>query len=66
MNGNIIETEGAKGEFVNFSPATLTYTILLKSSATAIGAGVAGAPTIDMVGYTRTAPYAVGAYSYPF
>ena len=66
MNGNIIETEGAKGEFVNFNPATLTYTILLKSTAQAIGAGVAGAPTIDMVGYTRTAPYAVGAYSYPF
>ena len=65
-NGNIIETEGTRGEFVNFNPATLTYTVLLKSSATAIGAGVAGAPTIDMVGYTRTAPYAVGAYSYPF
>jgi hypothetical protein len=65
-NGNIIETEGAKGEFVNFNPATLTYTVLLKSSAQAVGAGTAGAPTVDMVGYTRTAPYAVGAYSYPF
>ncbi len=38
MNGNIIETEGAKGEFLNFNPATLTYTVLLKSSAQAIGA----------------------------
>jgi hypothetical protein len=66
MNGNIIETEGVKGEFVNFNPATLTYTILLKSTAQAIGAGVASAPTIDMVGVTRKAPYAVGAYSYPF
>jgi hypothetical protein len=66
MNGNIIETEGAKGEFVNFNPATLTYTVLLKSSAQAIGAGVAGAPTLDIAGYTRKAPYAVGAYSYPF
>jgi Right handed beta helix region len=66
MNGNIIETEGAKGEFVNFNPATLTYTVLLKSSAQAIGAGVAGAPTIDIAGVTRTAPYAAGAYSYPF
>jgi hypothetical protein len=66
MNGNIIETEGAKGEFLNFSPATLTYTVLLKSSAQARGAGVAGAPTIDIAGYTRTTPYAVGAYSYPF
>jgi hypothetical protein len=66
MNGNIIETEGAKGEFVNFNPATLTYTVLLKSSAQAIGAGVAGAPTTDIAGVTRKAPYAVGAYSYPF
>jgi Right handed beta helix region len=65
-NGNIITTEAAKGEFLNFNPATLTYTVLLKSSATAIGAGVAGAPTIDIRGNTRTAPYAVGAYSYPF
>jgi hypothetical protein len=42
MNGNIIETEGAKGEFVNFNPATLTYTVLLKSSAQAVGAGSCG------------------------
>jgi hypothetical protein len=66
MNGNIIETEGAKGEFLNFNPATLTYTVLLKSTAQAIGAGTAGAPTIDIVGNTRTAPYVVGAYAYPY
>jgi hypothetical protein len=66
MNGNVIETQGAKGEFLNFNPATLTYTVLLKSTAQAIGAGVAGAPTTDIAGVTRTAPYAVGAYSYPF
>jgi hypothetical protein len=66
MNGNIIETEGAKGEFLNFNPAALTYTVLLKSTAQARGAGAAGAPTIDIAGYTRTAPYAVGAYSYPY
>jgi len=66
MNGNIIDTEGAKGEFINFNPATLTYTVLLKSSAQAIGAGVAGAPTTDIAGYTRKAPYAVGSYAYPF
>jgi hypothetical protein len=65
-NGNIIDTGGAKAEFLNFNPATLTYTVLLKSTAQAIGAGVAGAPTIDIVGYTRTAPYAVGAYAYPY
>jgi hypothetical protein len=66
MNGNIIDTGGAKSEFVNFNPATLTYTVLLKSTATAIGAGVAGAPTTDIVSVTRKAPYAVGAYAYPF
>jgi hypothetical protein len=65
-NGNIIDTGGTKAEFLNFNPATLTYTVLLKSSAQAIGAGVAGAPTIDIIGYTRKAPYAVGAYSYPY
>jgi Right handed beta helix region len=69
MNGNIIETQGANGEFLNFNPATLTYTVLLKSTAQAVKAGVGGAPTVDIVGYTRaaTAPnYAVGAYAYPY
>jgi hypothetical protein len=65
-NGNIIDTGGTKAEFLNFNPATLTYTVLLKSTAQAIGAGVAGAPTVDIVGVTRKAPYAVGAYSYPY
>ncbi len=66
-NGNIIETQGTKGELMNFNPATLTYTVLLKAGAQAVGAGTAaGAPTIDIVGATRTAPYAVGAYSYPY
>jgi hypothetical protein len=70
-NGNIIDTGGAKSEFLNFNPATLTYTVLLKSTAPAVKAGVGGAPTIDIVGYTRaptTTPpyYAVGAYAYPY
>jgi hypothetical protein len=30
------------------------------------GAGVAGAPTTDIAGVTRKAPYAAEAYSYPF
>ena len=30
-NGNIIDTGGTKAEFLNFNPATLTYTVLLKS-----------------------------------
>jgi hypothetical protein len=65
-NGNIIETQGTKGEFVNFNPAALAYTVLLKSSAQAVGAGTAGAPATDIAGVTRTAPYVVGAYAYPF
>jgi hypothetical protein len=65
-NGNIIEKEGTKGEFVNFNPAALTYTIMLKSGATAIGAGIAGVPTVDIVGVTRAVPYTAGAYSYPY
>jgi hypothetical protein len=65
-NGNIIETEGTKGEFVNFNPAALTYTVLLKSGAQAIGAGTAsGAPTVDILGLKRAAPYTAGAYGYP-
>jgi hypothetical protein len=65
-NGNIIETEGTKGEFVNFNPAALTYTLMLKSGATAIGAATAGAPTVDILGATRASPYAAGAYSFPY
>ena len=65
-NGNIIEKEGTKGEFVNFNPAAFTYTLMLKSGATAIGAGTAGPPNVDLLGATRTAPYAAGAYSFPY
>ena len=65
-NSNIIDTGGAKSEFVNFNPSTLTYNVMLKSGAQAIGAGTAGAPTVDILGVTRKAPYAVGAYSYPY
>ncbi len=66
-NGNIIDTGGAKSEFVNFNPSTLTYTVMLKSGAKAIGAATAtGAPSVDILGVTRTAPYAAGAYSFPY
>jgi hypothetical protein len=66
-NGNIIETQGTSGEFVNFNPSTFTYTLLLKSGATAINAGVQGAPTVDILGIPRTGPsFPAGAYSYPF
>ena len=40
---------------------------MLKAGAQAIGAGTAsGAPTLDIFGVTRVAPYTAGAYSYPF
>jgi Right handed beta helix region len=64
-NGNIIDAGGTKAEFVNFNPATLTYNMLLKSGAQAIGAGTAAVAPTDILGVKRTAPYAVGAYSYP-
>ena len=65
-NGNIIDTGGAKGEFVNFNPSTLAYTVLLKAGAQAIGAGTGvGAPTIDILSVKRASPYTAGAYAYP-
>jgi hypothetical protein len=64
-NSNIIDSGGAKSEFVNFNSATLTYNVMLKAGAQAIGSGTTGAPTVDILGVTRKAPYAVGAYSYP-
>jgi len=64
-NGNIIDAGGTKAEFVNFNPAALTYNVLLKSGAQAIGAGSAAGPLLDILGYTRAAPYTTGAYSYP-
>jgi hypothetical protein len=63
-NGNILDTGGANSEFVNFNPATLTFNVMLKAGAQAIGQGTA-AGAVDILGVTRTTPYAVGAYSYP-
>jgi parallel beta helix pectate lyase-like protein len=81
-NGNIIDAGGTKSEFLNFNPSTLTYTLFLKSGAPAISAGTAGAPTVDILGVSRTATatatataaatatatasYTAGAYSYPY
>ena len=63
---NIIPAGGPAAEFVEFNPSTLTYNLELKASAPAIGAGTAtGAPTVDILGVRRTAPYDAGAYSYP-
>ena len=65
-NANIIDSGGTKSEFVNFNPSTLTYDLMLKAGAQAIGAATAnGAPTLDILGFKRVAPYAAGAYSYP-
>jgi hypothetical protein len=65
-NGNIIDVGAASSEFVNFNPATLTFNVMLKVGGQAIGPGTAtGAPAVDILGVKRTAPYAVGAYSYP-
>jgi hypothetical protein len=65
-NGNVIDTGGAKSEFVNFDPATLTFNVMLKAGAQAIGpATAAGAPAVDILGITRSVPSPVGAYSYP-
>ncbi len=66
-NGNIIDSGGAKSEFVSFNPAALTYNTMLKAGAQAIGAGTAtGAPALDIFGATRAAPYTAGAYAYPY
>ena len=62
---NIITRLGPTGQFVNFNPSTMTYNVMLKPGAEAIGAGSAAGPRIDILGYTRAPPYAVGAYSYP-
>jgi hypothetical protein len=65
-NANIIAAGGPASEFVDFDPSTLTYNMMLKAGAPAIGAGLAtGAPAVDILGVTRTAPYDAGAYSYP-
>jgi len=66
-NSNIIDAGGPKSEFVNFNPATLTYNLMLKAGAQAIGAATAtGAPTLDIFAVPRSAPYTAGAYGYPY
>ena len=65
-NSNIIDSGGPNSEFVNFNPSTLTYNLMLKAGAQAIGAGTAaGAPTVDILGAARAAPYTASAYGYP-
>ena len=64
-NANIIDSGGAKSEFVNFNPATLTYNVMLKSGAQAIGAGAAGAPTVDILGDKRASALRCGGLFLP-
>ena len=65
-DANIIAAGGPAAEFVDFDPSTLTYNVMLKAGAPAIGAGIAtDAPAVDILEVTRTAPYAAGAYSSP-
>ena len=65
-SGNLIAAGGPQSEFVDFDPSTLTYNVMLKQGAPAIGAGVAtNVPPLDILGVTRTAPNDAGAYSYP-
>jgi hypothetical protein len=63
-NGNIIDTGGANAEFDNFDPSSMTYNVMLKATAQAVGAGTAGSPTVDILGAPRLIP-AAGAYSFP-
>ncbi len=62
---NIIVAGGPAAEFVEFDPSSLTYNLEPKAGAAAIGAGTAtGAPTVDILGVPRKAPYDAGAYSH--
>ena len=54
-------------QFHTWNPAALSFNAILKSGSVAIGAGTAtGAPTVDILGVARAAPYTVGADSYPY
>jgi hypothetical protein len=54
-------------QFLVWNPAALSFNLMLKAGSAAIGAATAtDAPTLDIFGVTRVAPYTAGAYSYPF
>ena len=70
-NGNVATNVGNAAQFLAWNPAALSFNLMLKPASVAIGKGVApssapGLPTVDIFGATRTAPYAAGAYSYPY
>jgi hypothetical protein len=67
-SGNVSFTalQSDTAQFVAWNPAVLSFNVMLKTGSVAIGPGTAtGSPTVDILGVKRTAPYAVGAYSYP-
>jgi hypothetical protein len=67
-NGNVTvaPSKPYASQFQDWNPAALSFNVMLKLGSVAIGAGTAtGAPTVDILGVARAAPYAVGAYSYP-
>jgi Right handed beta helix region len=54
-------------QFLAWNPAALSFNLMLKAASVAIGAATpTGAPTLDIFGATRAAPYTAGAYSYPY
>jgi hypothetical protein len=69
-NGNVAPAKPGfpyASQFVTWSPSTLSFNLMLLPGSVAIGAGTnVGVPTIDILGVARAAPYAVGAYSYPY
>ena len=70
-NGNVATNVGNAPQFLAWNPAALSFNLMLKPASVAIGKGIApssapGLPTVDILGATRTAPYAAGAYSYPY
>jgi Right handed beta helix region len=68
-NGNkaFATTVPKPSQFLAWNPNALSFNLMLKAGAVAIGAGTAtGAPTLDILGATRAAPFTAGAYAYPY
>jgi hypothetical protein len=54
-------------QFLAWNPKALSVNLMLKAGSVALGAGTAsGAPTLDILGATRAAPFTAGAYAYPY
>ena len=65
-NANIIAAGGPAAEFVDFDPSTShVQSDAQGGRASNRGRSRGRAPAVDILGATRTSPYAAGAYSYP-